>query len=100
MLPRFNEANRAAAINTNIFLNSLVLNNYLILLCDVLKWQFLSLEVPGTSLQRGQLGKSLYVFALRVYVHAIHRWRFFKMRFVNISVNLHCILGRRYTQFN
>lgn len=58
MLPSFNEANRAAAINTNIFLNRLVLNNYLILSCDVLKWQFLSLKSQAL-LRRGQQGNSL-----------------------------------------
>lgn len=63
MLSGFNEANRAAAINTNIFLNSLVLNNYLILSCDVLKWQFLS-QIPGTPSQEGQRGKALCLFAL------------------------------------
>lgn len=53
MLPSFNEANRAAAINTNIFLNSLVLNNYLILSCDVLKWQFLSLKSQALLCREG-----------------------------------------------
>lgn len=68
MLPRFNEANRAAAINTNIFLNSLVLNNYLILSCDVLKWQFLSLK-SQTLLCREGSRENQFVFALHVYVH-------------------------------
>lgn len=76
MLSSFNEANRAAAINTNIFLNSLVLNNYLILSCDVLKWQFLSLKKSQLLLRREGSGENRFarLLCVYVYVHEIHRW--------------------------
>lgn len=69
---------------------------------DVLKCQFLPLKSQAV-LHRKRTRENHFVCLLCVCVvcvHATHQWRFFKIRFVNISIKLCYDLGLRYTGFS